>query len=389
MHFMYNPIVKGIFIFLIVVNGILVGIETDHNIAGWEYISTSFLIIFCLEVFVKLFGTGCVYWQDLWNLLDFVIIALAVVEAIVAATDAVNGDGQSTSVLRLARILRLFRVVGRFQRLAILLEAYLKSLAAVGWVAALMLLFIYMGAVMTTILFGHNTSLLDRTGGYLFWSTVPRSMVALIQIATGDSWESQIGRPLQEESVPGWLFLTCVALVAVGIGFLNLIAAVFVDSLLKTTVEIEQRERQEAEERQGGALNSVAQLFALVDADGSGEVDKAEVGRLLEQIAEPSWEPILEMLNMTVESVKDGLRNIEYVENAEGDLVATYADFEELFRGTDSTATRKQIEQVDKWLSKLSSRIHKLEQHMSEVDASLPSLEDKLDAILSKLKSGG
>ena len=84
------------------------------------------------------------YFADGWNVFDFLIILVCLLPL----------GGPFAAVLRLARALRLFRLVSALPRLQLLVGALLKSLSAMGYVSLLLALLFYIYAVAGIHLFG-------------------------------------------------------------------------------------------------------------------------------------------------------------------------------------------------------------------------------------------
>jgi len=214
---------------------------------------------------------------------------------------------------------------------------------------------------------------------YRIWfSSVPRSMATLLQIITGDSWSSQIARPMGEYSPLAWFFIAFI-LIMVGMGFLNLMSAIFVDSLLEMNKNGAAAERKAKQEAQDNAMNAVAELFAMIDEDGSGTIDEGELAAAMGHLGEPTWKPVLDELGVSVESVEIALSNMTFEADEEGTPVLFYEDFLSLFVILDEVATKKMVYQVDKGISKCMREIHQLGQGVLERFA---DLDTQLDSAL-------
>lgn len=66
----------------------------------------------------------------------------------------------------------------------------------------------------------------------LQWGTIPRSIVTLIQLYSDDGSVSGIMRPMGEIAPMTWVFFV-IFMAVVSLGLMELLAAVFVDSLLE------------------------------------------------------------------------------------------------------------------------------------------------------------
>lgn len=164
--------------FVILVAGVLAGIETyphlverHHALLG--FIDKVILAIFTLEIVVKMGAHGREPWryfQDPWNVFDFFIVAVALLP--------IQADG--VAVLRLARLLRVLKLVRALPRLQLLVTALLKSIPSMGYVTLLLTLLFYLYAVAATHLFGPNDP--------VHFGTLERSLLTLFQIVTLEGW---------------------------------------------------------------------------------------------------------------------------------------------------------------------------------------------------------
>lgn len=97
---------------------------------------------------------------------------------------------------------------------------------------------------MATEYFGRKGGLSDEVANDLYtpgdtiawFGTVSKSMLSLLQIATMDSWCSQIGRPIILYEPVAAIFLIFF-LVLVGFAFLNLLTATFVETLTQANTK--------------------------------------------------------------------------------------------------------------------------------------------------------
>ena len=164
---------------LILASGVIVGIETypavhERFAHSLNLIDQMIIYIFLVEIILKLISYGkktWVYFGDPWNVFDFIIVAVCFIP---------NIDTHFVIVLRLARILRVFRVISIFPKLQLLVNALLKSIPSMGYVVVLLFLVFYIYAV---------------TGSFLFSKTDPvhfgslhTSMITLFKVLTLEGW---------------------------------------------------------------------------------------------------------------------------------------------------------------------------------------------------------
>ena len=169
---------------LIVVNSVTQGLET------WPPAATTFgsalktfdhavVVVFCVEILVRLFAYGGRFFRDPWSVFDFAVVAVSV-----AATS------DSLSVLRALRVLRVLRLVSAVPRMRRVVAALLHAVPGVASVAALLLLVFYVFSVMATKLFGPAFP--------AWFGSIGESMFSLFQIMTLESWSMSLVRPVME-----------------------------------------------------------------------------------------------------------------------------------------------------------------------------------------------
>lgn len=164
---------------LIVLSGILVGLETypqfgEHTEVGRALLRVQDIIlyIFIVEAAMKIAACGrkpWKYFQNPWNVFDFAIISVCFFI-----------DADYAMVFRMARLLRALRLLTTLPRLQVLVNALLKSIPSLGYVALLLLLHFYIYAVMGTFVFRDNDPM--RFGN------LERSMMTLFQVLTLEGW---------------------------------------------------------------------------------------------------------------------------------------------------------------------------------------------------------
>ncbi|NTW26078.1 MAG: ion transporter, partial [Lentimicrobium sp.] len=111
------------------------------------------------------------YFIDPWNVFDFIIVAVCFIPHI---------DTHFVTVLRLARILRVFRVISIFPRLQLLVNALLKSIPSMGYVVVLLFLVFYIYAVLGSYLFANTDP--------VHFGSLHISMITLFKVLTLEGW---------------------------------------------------------------------------------------------------------------------------------------------------------------------------------------------------------
>lgn len=167
----------------IVVAGVLVGVQTyGDQVREYEDLlnlaDSIILAIFAIEVVVKMLGLGpkyLSYFKDPWNIFDFFIVAIALVALFLP-----NLNAGFIAVLRLVRILRVFKLVAAIPKLQLLVGALLKSIPSMGYIGLLLSLLFYIYAAMGVFLFGENDP--------LHFGNLQIAMLSLFRVVTLEDW---------------------------------------------------------------------------------------------------------------------------------------------------------------------------------------------------------
>jgi voltage-gated sodium channel len=177
---------QAFIIAVILLAGVVVGIQTYElssakvraysDILG--AIDTIILTIFTIEVVVKVLAEGNKPWnyfKDPWNIFDFLIVAVCYLAFVMPTIDA-----GFIAVLRLARILRVFKLVTALPKLQMLVAALLKTIPSMFYVGILLGLLFYIYAAMGVFVFGENDP--------VHFGSLHKSMLSLFRVVTLEDW---------------------------------------------------------------------------------------------------------------------------------------------------------------------------------------------------------
>jgi voltage-gated sodium channel len=158
--------------------GIIVGLQISPIVVDavgpvLDLIDYIILGIFVVEIVVKVGAEGSRPWRyflDPWNVFDFIIVAVCFMPV----------NAQYVAVLRLARLLRVLKLVRALPKLQILVSALLKSIPSMGYVALLLGLLFYVYSVAAVFLFGANDP--------IHFNNLAIAMLSLFRVVTGEDW---------------------------------------------------------------------------------------------------------------------------------------------------------------------------------------------------------
>ncbi len=212
----HHPLFQHLMIVLIVINAVLLGMETSPYIMDRfgetiHILDHTILGVFVAELLMMIFARGLNFFKDPWCIFDFIVIAISFVPA-----------SDSLSVLRSLRVLRVLRLINKVASMRKVVRGLLNSLSSLGSVLGLLLVVFYVSSVVVTNIFG--SSFPDWFGD------LEHSLFTLFQVMTLEGWAGDIARPVMEKYPYAWVFFLFFILCATFV-VVNLFIAVIVDSL--------------------------------------------------------------------------------------------------------------------------------------------------------------
>ena len=228
---------------VIVLAGVVAGLETSHALmvqhgAVLLALDKFILSVFVLEALLKMAAHGRQPWRyfaDGWNAFDFLIIVICVLPV----------GGPFAAVLRLARALRLLRLVSALPKLQLLVGALLKSLSAMGYVSLLLALLFYIYAVAGIHLFGaHDPK---------HFGSLPPAFLSLFRLVTLDNWADLFNAQLGHVAGIKVAIYFVTFIVFGTMIILNLFIGIIMNSMAEMHAEIAERDRAQHERETGAA----------------------------------------------------------------------------------------------------------------------------------------
>ncbi|WP_420411736.1 ion transporter [Roseibium sp.] len=232
---------------IIVVNAVTLGLETSPAVmavAGPLLLTLDkiILMVFVVELALRLYAHGLRFFKDPWSLFDFAIVVIAVMPT-----------SGSLSVLRSLRILRALRLISVVPSLRRVIGGLIAALPGMGSIMVLMALVFYVFAVMATKLYGATFP--------EWFGDIGLSLYTLFQVMTLESWSMGIVRPVMEVYPLSWLFfvpfILCTAFTV-----LNLFIGIIVSAMQEEHEAEADANRQAIHDETGQILEEVKALRA-------------------------------------------------------------------------------------------------------------------------------
>jgi voltage-gated sodium channel len=209
----------GVVIALILANAVVLGLETDAGVmaaaGGWVRLADRVLATaFVAEIALRITAAAPRPWRfftDAWNVFDAAVVAASLLPQV----------GSFATVARLARVLRVGRLLSAVPELRLIVDTMLRSVRSMGHVALLLGLLLYVYGIVGVQLFG--------AADPEHWRSLSHAFATLFQILTLEGWVEIQARSAQ--AVPmAWLFYASFIVVAVFV-VINLFIAVVNNNL--------------------------------------------------------------------------------------------------------------------------------------------------------------
>lgn len=214
-----NPIFEHSIIGLILLNALILGLETApalvEQYGNWFEVGHSLILAaFIIEAVLKITAVAPrlrLYFGDGWNLFDFSVILLALMPA----------TGELAVIARLARLLRVLRLVSTIPELRLIVTTLLRSIPSMGHVILLMSIIFYIYGIAGYHLFHEHDP--------VHWETLGLSLLTLFRIVTLEDWTDVMYTAMEMNK---WAWVYFVSFVFMGtFVIINLFIAVVLNNL--------------------------------------------------------------------------------------------------------------------------------------------------------------
>ncbi|MGR5500223.1 ion transporter [Vibrio sp. DNB22_10_4] len=200
------------------------------------------LLFFLVEIVIKFFSyqNKLDFFKSGWNLFDTAIVIGSLIPT----------AGQGILIARLLRVFRVLRLVSAVPQLKLLINALIKAIPKMGYIAVLMFIIFYIYAVIGSLVFSDINDIL--------WGDVSISMLTLFRIATFEDWTDVMYETMMVYPISWVYYLTFIFLTA--FVFLNMMIGVVIETM--TAEHALAEEDKKSELPQLSADHQTRQTFA-------------------------------------------------------------------------------------------------------------------------------
>jgi voltage-gated sodium channel len=248
-----SKIFQGIVIAVILLSALLIGAKT-HNLSA-NAVAVLLLmdmvvtVFFAVEISIRYLACPQkkYFFKNGWNIFDTIIVVGSLVPS----------GGSSVLLARLLRVFRVLRLVSMVPELRLLINALLKAIPRMGYIALLMFVIFYIYAAIGSMYFSPINAVL--------WGDVSISMLTLFRVATFEDWTDVMYETMAIHPL-SWIYY---------LSFIFLTAFIFLNMMVGTVLEVMSQEHDQFRAEQHGE-----------SGDGGEPASRAQIERLESELAE-------------------------------------------------------------------------------------------------------
>ncbi|UTV99315.1 ion transporter [Marinomonas rhizomae] len=243
-----SPWFQGFIIGIIVVAALTVGAKTYSLPYGIDkainFLDNFITVFFLVELSLRFIACDDKrrFFKDPWNIFDTVIVVGSLMPI---------SETEMILVARLLRVFRVLRLVSIIPDLRFLINALLKAIPKMGYIALLMFIIFYIFAAVGSIFFHQVNETL--------WGDIAISMLTLFRVATFEDWTDVMYETMEVYPF-SWVFYIIFIFLTAFV-FLNMMVGVMLDVMTRETAE-EEHENQESNHQ--ALVTQISELQAQV-----------------------------------------------------------------------------------------------------------------------------
>ena len=277
-----------------------------------DIVNYVFTAIFTVEAIIKIIAYGKGYFQQGWNVFDFLIVVISYITLIIGVVSSSSIGPKQATIARAFRIGRIFRLIKKAKFLRIIFNTIILTIPALANVGGLLILLLFIFSILGVQTFAtikHQDNLNDHAN----FENFGIAFLTLIRLQTGEGWNNVMedtlrkravnfecdenptflsiqangGRPNGCGSPMSYLFFICFELI-VTIIFLNLFVAVILQAFSSSNEE-------ESFENMKKQIDEFKKEWARLDGNGTGYIEIGELGPLIDRLEQGSKLVVVEI----------------------------------------------------------------------------------------------
>ena len=222
-----SHVFQNVVLVVILLTAVVVGLETSATLserygAIFAVVDGVIQAVFIAEIVIRILACWpqpLRFFASGWNVFDLAVVAASLLPQ----------AGAYAMVARLARLMRVTRLVSVFPELRLIVGTMLRSIPSMGHVVMMLGLLLYVYGVLGLYIF--------READPEHWGTLGRAFLTLFQMLTLEGWV-ELQDAVLDEYPWAWLYFASFVFVAVFV-VVNLFIAVVLNNL--DSVKLEQQ----------------------------------------------------------------------------------------------------------------------------------------------------
>lgn len=248
-----SKIFQGLVIGVILLSALMIGANThnlsENAVAVLSILDIAVTVFFAFEIVIRFLACSDKksFFKSGWNIFDTVIVIGSLIPT----------GGSGVLLARLLRVFRVLRLVSMVPELRLLINALIKAIPRMGYIALLMFVIFYIYAAIGSMLFESINEVL--------WGDVSISMLTLFRVATFEDWTDVMYETMAVHPI-SWIYY---------LSFIFLTAFIFLNMMVGTVLEVMGQEHDQYRAEQHGE-----------SGDGAEPASRAQIDKLEQELAE-------------------------------------------------------------------------------------------------------
>ena len=250
-----SPLFQGFVIFVIVLSAISIGAKTYDLPPAFELVlsilDNGVTLFFLVEITLRFFACErrSRFLANGWNLFDTIIVIGSLVPL---------ENAEAVLIGRLLRVFRVLRLVSVIPELRSLINALLKAIPRMGYIALLMFIIFYIYGAIGALFFAEINE--------ARWGDVSLAMLTLFRVATFEDWTDLMYETMAVFPLSWLYYMTFIFLTA--FVFLNMMVGVILEVMTEEhdseLAETAHQERHEMAEQIEAMRKELRELKAML-----------------------------------------------------------------------------------------------------------------------------
>jgi len=381
-HFINQNFFNSFIGTVIVINAIMIGVETDigrgddlNDRVVFFLFELGFGTVFVTEMILRIRLLKWDYFLEPWNVLDYNLVVFSFADIMLSVIFPDSGDMKMLNafrVIRMVRMIRNVRLLRMFRDLWFLVIGFFQTLSTLYWVGLLTGIILYVFSLFTTIFIGESEQALkDWPEGAIYFGKTYRGIFTGFQIITFESW-SPIVRSAGMLSKAWYVgFLAIIVLCSFGI--LNVIVAVIVERTLTIALINEEERIVVIDEFEKKIIKIMANLFKKMNPNGGHELNLAQFVELIETKEFTSYLKLIDVPSTEAEELFE-LMDVDLSNClSPGEFMTGMRRLKGLAKGKDMVQL---ISYVQRAMNKALNLHERIERVIDSIDIILERLDD-------------